>query len=239
MKSKKPVSNTGVGAITVPMKPIDPNAGDNLNFESISLENLIFIDSDLLLDDKIEMSTLPQNERIITMPYTNQLDTPQSITIKDSYKKITGWKAEFSDSIQNSDTISGSISFKIKYLIFEGGGGKQYEYKTVRTSTYSKSINEIKEETFDISMPFNIPPKQKVEIKTGYRNSNATRKFSGSVVFEADVKIKFGNEWVFVEKSKKLSSILSTELRSFNLNGYYSDIEFKEIPVEILLIEKY
>lgn len=237
MKSKLPPP-TGV-AIAVPTKPIDPNAGDNLNLESILIENIFFADSDLLLDDKIEMSSLPENERIISMPYTNQLDVPQSITIKDSYKKITGWKAEFSESIQNSDTISGTVNFKINYKIFDFEAEQKYEHKTVKTTTFTKSINLSKEETLEVSMPFNIPPKQKVEIKTGYRNSYATRKFSGFVVFEAEVKLRYGNQWVYAEKSKKLSAILSPELRSYNLSGYYTDIEYKEIPVEVLLIEKY
>lgn len=239
MKSKIPPPFIPAGAIGVPAPPVDPNAGDSLNFEAIWLENLFFADSDLLLADNVVMSTLPENERIIVMPYTNELDAPQSITIKDTYKKITGWKAEFSESIQNSDSISGEVNFKINYKVFDFGVEQKYEHKTIRTRSYLKSINESKEEIFDISMPFNIPPKQKVEIKIGYRNSYATRKFEGFVLIEADVKLKYGNEWAYVEKTKKLSSFLSSESRSFNLSGYYSDIDYKEIPVEILLIEKY
>jgi hypothetical protein len=239
MKSKMPPPTGGGVTVPTPSKPFDPNAGDNLSFESFSLDRLFFIESDLLLDDNVEMSTLPENERIILIPYTNQLDAPQTITIKDTYKKITGWKAEFSESIQNSETISGSLNFKIKYKVIEFGGESKYEYKTVNTATYSKAINKTEEETLDISIPFNIPPKLKVDIKTGYRNSFATRKFSGFVKVEGDVIIRYGNQWVYAEKTKKLSSFLTEDLRAFNLNGYYSDIEYKVIPVELILIEKY
>lgn len=239
MKSKTPPP-TGRGVtIPSPSRPIDLNAGANLALESFYIDKLFFIESDLILEDNVEMSTLPENERIIIIPYTNQLDATQSITIKDTYKKITGWKTEFSETIQNSETISGSLNFKIKYKVIEFGGENKYEYKTVRTTSYSKSINETKEETLDISMPFNIPPKQKVEIKTGYRNSFATRKFSGFIQIEADVVIKYGNQWVYAEKTKKLSSFLAEDLRAFNLSGYYTDIEYKVIPVELILIEKY
>ncbi len=239
MASKLPPPPPGGVTIPGPSKPPDPNAGAHLNLENIYFENMFFIDSDLLLDDTVQMSALPENERIIILPYTNQLDAQQTITVKDTYKKITGWKAEFAENIQNSEMISGNINFKMNYEAISVGGGSSYEHKIVKTTSYSRVINETKEETFEVSMPFNIPPKQKVEIKTGYRNSYATRKFSGFVKIESDIKIRYGNEWVFAEKTKKLSLLLPDEARSFYLNGYYTDIEYKEIPVEVLLIEKY
>jgi len=205
----------------------------SLNLSALTFDNLTIEDSFLKLENEPHKIGLPNSDSFTVIPYDNPLISQQTISIEHSYKLTKGWKIDFTQIFVSSTKVGGSLKFDVGGV----GGNASFEKTVTDTITNSESVSETTEISGKLTVPFNIPAKIKVRITIGIQNFEARRNFEGNIIVNGNITIGYGNsEKVEV---KKISDILGESERTFNVSGYYANIDWEELPINIEILENY
>jgi hypothetical protein len=196
----------------------------NLPLTAIKFNHLNIISSSLLLDSDAYTINIPMTETVLHFPYYNCSSMEQSVRRDVEFKIVRGWKIEFTKTITSATKIGGKLKFGS-----DGEADISLELKSEIKN--HKSISETKEEAIKTSYPFNIAANKIVDIKLIIQNFEARRNYNGPIILDGEVVLIYGQE----EKKnvKQLSSILNEQERTIHISGYYANINWEEVPINI------
>lgn len=205
----------------------------NLNLYSITFDNLKIENSKLVLENEPHPVGIPNTNSFEINEYDNPTISIQNYSIEHTYKITKGWKIDFSQTISSASKVGGNLKFEFSGI----GGGASFEKTITDSITNSNSTSEITEITGKVSIPIVVPAKTKIKVTIGMRNFEARQNFEGAITINGDLILFYGN----AEKSevKKISDILTEDERTFKVSGFYANIDWKEMPIDIDVIQNY
>ena len=214
-----------IPSTTSPTPPI--RAQFEAPLESVTFEGLRIISSKLLLSTDSELVGLPLSESTTTIPVSNcGSGTSLSIHNKVAYKYVTGRRV----SIQKTTKTKYEVSGKLEFMEVGGLSASASQEVTLQeTNDYTSSTEETKEWSLDIS----IEPKTKVLIKLNTQLFESRRSFSGQATIGGTIVASYpGGE--IVNRYDLVGLLPSPADRTFDLNGYYSNLDTRILPIEII-----
>jgi hypothetical protein len=193
--------------------------------ESVTFEGLHFITSRLKLSAEAELIGLPLSESVAIMPISN-CGSGVSLTIHDKveYKYVTGYRI----TVDESATTKYELAGKLEFDGFGVDGSVSQEVNFRESREYSSSSEQTKEHSLDITVDSNT----KVTIRVTSQLFESRRSFDGPATIGGTIVATYANgELVY---RHDLTSLLpSADARTFNLHGYYSNLDTRVQPINI------
>lgn len=191
---------------------------------SINFQNLEVISSDLVLSTDVSTINIPLSESILHIPYRNCSSQRQTVKRDIEFKISKGWKVEFSKKVVSSTTISGKLKFG-------SYGEASVERKLTTEISNSRSMSETRDEIVRTSLNFTVQENTILDIKVAVRSFEARRSFEGPITIDGTVNLIYGKG----EKKliHKISEFLNEEERTFIISGFYANIDYEELPIQL------
>lgn len=191
----------------------------NLRFSKLKL-----VASNLILGEA-EPIGLPLSDTIYKWPFDNCGSLEQSFSQQFDYSIRKGFTIEFEKTIESSTSISVEMGFE-----FGGAsGGASYESSRSLSIRNSRSYSEEEEESRTGNFEFRVAPNTKNTISLTIQQFLARRKFEGNAIITGELVAEYEN----VKVKYKLLDLLNENQRNVNLKGYYSNLDYREIPIKI------
>lgn len=114
-------------------------------------------------------------------------------------------------------------------ILSKGIRPSQHELKTEIKNT--KSISETKDEIVRTTYKFNVPANKIVDFKLTIQNFEARRNYNGPIILDGEVVLTYGRNEKIVKY--QLSKLLNKEQRTIIISGFYANINWEEVPIDI------
>lgn len=191
--------------------------------KTISFKSLSVVASDLALGKDIQTVNIPSYESIHRIPYDNCGSPEQSFVRDYTTKIVRGWRLKTTRRITSSTKIEGNLKFT------SAEASVSHEIK--RELSTEREYSETKEETLRLTLPFKVAANSKVDIEIRVMSLEARRSFEGPVTVDG---IAIAHYEENEKREHRLSDLLSEEDRSFELSGFYSNIDYEEMPIKVV-----